>query len=376
LETKTWRELAKWHNMSLFKPYFTWSATRYALTQAPETWAAHAIPWRKEKAEAFAGAHDKNVAIFMDEASAIDDIIWDNAEGAMTTPGSLLVAFGNGTRATGRFKETFPPGRFAHRWHNYHIDSRLAKMADADQIDQWIADYGEDSDFVRVRVRGEFPRAASTQFIGEDILRDAQARHGDALPTDPIILGVDCARFGDDASVLLTRQGGRILQKRVFREMPADEFQGHILAAIRTDHVDMAFIDADGLGGPIADNVRALGYREKVFDVQGGKKATDSRAYANKRAECWVRMKAWLSDRGHIPADYRQLQAELSGIEYGYDNLGRVQMERKEDMKKRGLSSPDEADALAYTFAEFVAPKHTSTRFGARGRERSGTWMG
>src|SRR5207342_2270793 len=129
-----------------------------------------AVPWRADRPEAFAGTHEQHVLILMDEASAIADLIWETTEGAMTTPGALWLAFGNPTRSSGRFKECFAGGRFAHRWQTTQVDSRTAKMADQAQIEQWLTDYGEDSDFVRVRVKGLFPRQAVGQFIGEDLI--------------------------------------------------------------------------------------------------------------------------------------------------------------------------------------------------------------
>ncbi len=168
LETKTWRELAKWNKKARDGHLFKWTATRFSREGHHETWFAAAIPWSKEKSEAFAGTHEAHVLFLFDEASIIDDIIWEVAEGAMTTPGTLWVAFGNPTQNTGRFRECF--GKFRHRWITRQIDSRSAKMVNQAQVQQWIEDYGEDSDFVRVRVKGWFPRASVAQFIPSDVV--------------------------------------------------------------------------------------------------------------------------------------------------------------------------------------------------------------
>jgi len=134
LDTKTWRELAKWHQRSVHRAWFAWTATRFYHQDHPATWFASAIPWSATNAEAFAGTHETDVLLLFDEASAIDDLIWETAEGAMTTPGALWLAFGNPTRNTGRFKECFPGGRFAHRWHALQVDSRSGKLANQAQI--------------------------------------------------------------------------------------------------------------------------------------------------------------------------------------------------------------------------------------------------
>jgi hypothetical protein len=174
LRSKTWRELAKWHKLAINRDWFKWTATRLYNVEAPEQWFASAIPWSANNPESFAGTHEKHVLVIFDEASQIDNIIWETTEGAMTTPGAVWIAFGNPTRNTGRFAECW--GRFKHRWKQWQVDSRTAKKANRAQLDQWVQDYGEDSDFVRVRVRGMFPRAGSVQFIPNDLVRNAMQR--------------------------------------------------------------------------------------------------------------------------------------------------------------------------------------------------------
>lgn len=382
LLTKTWRELAKWHNLSLFKPWFEWTKTGYFKTGAEDSWFAAAIPWNERKPEAFQGAHDKYVLILEDEASAIPDVIHDTIEGSMTTPQALWLKFGNPTRNTGRFKEIFPGGRFAHRWWTRQIDSRTCKKADQAQIAQWIADYGEDSDFVRVRVKGQFPRAGSMQFIGEHVITLAQERELVEDDSAATVIGVDVARYGDDRTVILVRQGGAILAKRVYRELGTVQVAGFVVEAIREFQAHATFIDTVGIGAGVYDQVVSLGHKN-VHEVQSGAQAQDHLHYANKRAEMWDRLKAWLETRGCLDVADRGLPPELTGIEYGYDVRGRLQLEKKDDMKKRGLASPDEADALAFTFAEHVAPVKRPPRpepHGGLWQSGTGThrlsWMG
>jgi hypothetical protein len=355
LLTKTWRELAKWHNLSLFQSWFAWTKTGYFKRGAEESWFAAAIPWNENKAEAFQGAHDKYVLILEDEASAIPDTIHDTIEGSMTTPQALWLKFGNPTRNTGRFKEIFAGGRFAHRWWTRQIDSRTCKKADQAQIAQWIADYGDDSDFVRVRVKGIFPRAGSTQFIGDDLIQRAKDRERVVDATAPVVMGVDVARFGDDRSVIVVRKGPQLLHKRGYREKSTVDVAGYVVEGMGAYKPQAVFIDTDGVGGGVYDIVVSLGY-EKVHEVHSGAVARDTMHYANKRAEMWAGVKAWLEHRGQLSADDTEVIGELTGIEYGYDLKGRLQMEQKKDMKARGLASPDEADALVMTFAAVVAP--------------------
>jgi hypothetical protein len=365
LRTKTWPEVIKWLALAINKHWFRATATAaYSVDPAHERlWRADAIPWSEENTEAFAGLHNKGrrVILIFDEASAIADKIWEVSEGALTDEDTEIVwlAFGNPTRNTGRFRECF--GRLRHRWDVAHIDSRLVEGTNKAQIEQWIADYGLDSDFCRVRVRGEFPNASSLQFISSE-LADAAAR-GDRdiswIRDEPLVMGVDVARFGDDASVLRFRRG------RDARSIPAIKLRGadtmQLAARIADEsirlRVDAIFIDGGGVGGGVVDRCRQIGL--KVTEVQFGGVADRAPigedgaiAYANKRAEIWGNLKEWLRD-GAIDDD-PELLADLTGVEYGYvlrSGRDAIQLEAKADMKRRGLASPDDGDALALTFS-------------------------
>ena len=361
LEQKTWRELAKWHKASVHADMFEWTATKFYLKKHPETWFASATAWSADRSEAFAGTHEKHVLMIFDEASLIDDSIWEVTEGAMTTPGAIWLALGNPTRNTGRFAECF--GRFRHRWSTRQIDSREAKMANRAQIEQWISDYGEDSDFVRVRVRGVFPRASSMQFVARD-MADAAARRKIAqndVRYAPVVIGVDVARFGDDASVIYVRQGLATLAVRTYREVDTITLGNLVARAEKEFGADAVFVDVVGIGAGVVDYLRRLG-RDPI-GVNAGERAEDNAQFANLRAEMWERMRGWLKAGGAIPDD-PALIADLTGPEYGFDARDRLQMEKKEDMKRRGLASPDKADALAHTFAAHVEKQdaHAATR--------------
>jgi hypothetical protein len=354
LSTKTWRELAVWHKLALNAHWFKWTATKFFHVEHPETWFTAAIPNTEQNSEAFAGLHAKHVLVIYDEASAIPDKIWEVSEGAMTTPRAMWFAFGNPTRNTGRFRDCF--GKDRHRWVTQKIDSRTCKMTNKKVLEEWVETYGEDSDFVRVRVRGEFPRAGSMQFINSDLVDGAMTRklELETYMHMPILLGVDVARFGDDKSVISVRQGRRELERRSYRELDTMEYVREISLAIREFRPAVTFVDEVGVGAGVVDRLRQLGY--EVVGVNGGTKADEPKRYYNKRAEMWGRMREWLAGASiDYDADAR---SSFIGVEYGYaDNRAegeQIRLERKEDMKKRGLSSPDEADALALTFAEHI----------------------
>ena len=351
LVQKTWRELNLWNKRAIHGHWFEWSATKFAFAEDPDTWFIAAVPWSEHNSEAFAGLHAEHVLVVFDEASAIADPIWEVVEGAMTTPGAMWVAFGNPTKNTGRFRECF--GRFRHRWNTRQIDSRTAKMANKKQLQQWVDDYGEDHDFVKVRVRGEFPSAAVTQFIPIDAVENAVAREVDENTiTSPRVMGIDVARFGDDQSVILLREGSKVSLIRRYRSLPLDQFSQHCAAAINEFQPDAVFIDGVGVGGGVVDILK--GNKFKVDDVVAGSSPLEPKKYRNLRAEMWGKMRDWIMSYAVLPDD-RELRDDLISVEYGYTDQGAIQLEKKEDLKKRGLASPDVADALAMTFARPVA---------------------
>lgn len=375
LKTKTWAELGKWHRLFIGKDMLKLTATAiFSADPAHErTWRIDMVPWSERNMEAFAGLHNKgrrSILIF-DEASAIPDTIWETAEGALTDADTQIIwaVFGNPTKNTGRFRDCF--GRFANRWKNFHVDSRTVSITNKDQFDKWLADWGEDSDFFRVRVRGVFPRAGSIQFISSDLVSEACVREIYVHLHDPLILGVDVARFGDDASVIYVRKGrdGRSVAPVVLRGVDTMTLAGRVSQMHLEYRADAVFVDGTGVGGGVVDRLRQL--QVPVWDIQFGSKsdanwgqANSGIMYANKRAEIWGSCKEWLKT-GCIAPD-PDLVAELTAPEYGFNVRNEIQLERKEDMKKRGVPSPDIADALALTFAYPVIPHALAGREGRK----------
>ncbi len=351
LETKTWRELAKWHKLAINSHWFKWTATKYYVI-GEDTWFAAAIPWSKEKPDAFQGTHDENVLIIFDEASGIPDTIWEAAGGSMSTPHSMWMVFGNPLHNTGMFRECF--GRNRHRWITKQVDSRTAKMTNKSEIQKDIDDYGEDSDFVRRKWLGIFPRTSSTQFIGNESVEIAMKR--DYKPSEynfsPITIGVDVAREGDDQSVILVRQGLKIHDIKRFRNVETQDLASHVAATEdeykRLSNIIITYVDVGNAGSGVIDRLRKI--NRAPIEINFGKNAINKRKYFNKRVEMWGLMRDWIEEGGQLPDD-KELYHDLIGPEYGFSGIEQLQLERKKDMKSRGLASPDSGDALALTFA-------------------------
>jgi hypothetical protein len=283
LSTKTWPELIKWLRLAINRHWFRATAT--SLYSADETherlWRADAIPWSETNTEAFAGLHNagKRVVMIFDEASAIHDQIWEVSEGALTDADTEVIwlVFGNPTRNTGRFRECF--GKHRHRWSCAQIDSRDVDGTNKEQIAQWIKDYGEDSDFVRVRVRGVFPRAGSMQFISSELAEAAMLEERDPPVTlqDPLVMGVDVARYGDDASVICIRRGrdARTIEWERMRGRSTMDLVALVVRLKNEYKPDAIFVDGDGLGGPVIDRLREL--KVECWDINQGQRQGRSR---------------------------------------------------------------------------------------------------
>jgi hypothetical protein len=363
LKTKTWVELAKWYRLFIARSLFRLEAT--ALFSVDEkrsrTWRTDMIPWSERNPEAFAGLHNqgRRVFVIMDEASTIPGIIWETASGFLSDAGTqrIWLAFGNPTRSTGRFREAFDEGS---AWHATRVDSREVSFSNKPQIAQWASSYGEDSDYFRIRVRGVFPRTGEREFISAALVAAARTREAEAQGFDPLVMGVDVARYGDDESVILFRKGrdARSIPMVRLRGVDTMTLASRVVELALAYRADAVFVDGSGVGGGVVDRCRQL--RLNVHDIQFGGKAdradivTQGERYANKRAEMWGSLRAWLPT-GAIEDD-KDLSDQLLAPTYGYNGRDEIQLERKSDMRARGVASPDMADALALGFAYPVVP--------------------
>lgn len=358
LETKTWAQIQKWVKLSITAHWFEINTTKLYHKEAPESWFCSAQTCREENSESFAGQHAANSTSFyiFDEASAVPDIIWDVAEGGLTDGEPMFFAFGNPTRNSGKFYECFNGQR--KRWNTRQIDSRTVKLTNKKLIAEWVEDYGENSDFVKVRVRGMFPSLSLKQFISTNDVDNGFNKHlrKDQYDFAPRIITCDPAWEGDDELVIAMRQG---LKFEVLKVMPKNDNDIHvanILAGFEDEHqADAVFVDG-GYGTGIISAGRTMGRDWQVVWFAG---ESGDPGCLNKRAEMWKKTRDWLKEGGTLPND-QQLYRELIGPETVPRLDGKIQIESKKDMKKRGLPSPNKADSLVLTFAMPVVKKPRS----------------
>lgn len=362
LRTKTVPEVRKWFRMGINAAWFDPQATSIKSCDPDhkESWRVDFIPWSEHNTEAFAGLHNKGKIILLvfDEASKIGDKVWEVAEGALTDENTIIIwlVFGNPTRNTGRFRECFR--RFRHRWVCKQIDSRTVPGTNKKKIAEWAQDHGEDSDFFKIRVRGQFPAQSAMQFIStEDVDRARRAMGGlrqDMIEFAPKIIGLDPAWTGEDTLEIYLRQGLYSKHLRTIAKNDNDIQVANILANLEDEHqADAVFVDG-GYGTGIVSAGKTLGRNWQL--VWFSEKPYDN-GYVNKRAEMWGLTKQWLKQGGAIDPHDEIIYQDLIGVETVPRLDGKILLESKEDMKTRGIPSPNRGDALALTFAHPVAKR-------------------
>lgn len=363
-----WTELAKWQQKApLLKEAFTWSVERVVSKEYPETWWASARQWAKsadasQQANTLAGIHADNVLFLVDEAGGIPDAVVAAAEAGLANADkergteALLVIAGNPTHLEGPLYRACTRER--EMWFVKEIsgdpdDPKRAKRVSIEWAREQIRKWGRESPYVLVNVFGQFPPGQSNALLGIDEVTKASTRTlaERDYTSEPKVLGIDVARFGDDRTVFFLRQGRVAFRPKVIRDADTMEVAGQAAALINKLRPDATFIDATGVGGGVVDRLRELQF--SVLGVDGANSPSDDR-FLNKRAEMWLEMAEWLRGGGIIPDD-GELISELTAPTYKFTSNGQQQLESKADLKKRGLPSPDKADALALTFSYPVA---------------------
>lgn len=312
--------------------------------------------------DALQGFHAENILFIIDEASGVFDKVFEVAKGALSTAGARVVMCGNPTQTEGYFFQSHHKNREA--WTRLHFNGEESPHVDKEFVDDMAREYGTDSDIYRVRVRGDFPKASINQLIGNDLVEAALKRtlRPEQISFAAKILGVDVAPYGDDRSAIFYRQG--LYSELLYSCNGIDdiEFAGKIVEFVKSKGIDGVFVDR-GAGSGVLSALSHLGYGYITTGVSFGGSPGAVR-YLNKRVEMWGDLKDWIVAGGAICGKDKEgdITSDLTGPQYFYSISGKLQLERKEDMKKRGLASPDLGDALALTFAFPVASRSERER--------------
>jgi len=349
-----WTEIDRWaRNMpQAFKDLLEFKSDKISLKGATDSFAV-ARTSRRENPESLAGFHSPHMLFVVEEASGVPNVIFETASGALSTPGAKIIMCGNPTRSDGYFYDAFHGDR--EKWHCITVSCEEGEYVDPKFIDEMAQKYGAESNVFKVRVLGEFPTQSDDVLLPLHLIEDAVTRDVEAGPTTPVVWGLDVARFGGDRSALAKRQGNVLIEPiKTWQNKDLMELAGIVLSEYDAVPYSMRpqaiYIDAIGLGAGLADRLRELDMPAVAVSVSETASLKDR--FNRLRDELFWAAREWFEARDcHIPDD-GTLMAELSGIRYKYLSTGKLKVESKDEMKRRGQRSPDVADAFVLSFAQ------------------------
>lgn len=346
-------ELKTWINKlpPVLRESFDVFSDRVVLKGAPESSFISARTSSTERPEALAGVHSEHVLLVVDEASAVPEQVFEAAAGSMSGHSASTILISNPTRNSGLFYKTHHD--LASDWYRMHVSCLNIPLVSADFVSQIKATYGEESNAFRIRVLGEFALADDDTLIPAELVDGAIARDVAASASEPLVFGLDVARFGSDRTALVKRKGNVVLEVKSWGGLDTMQVVGAIVNETKIDKPDEICVDTIGLGSGVADRLRELGLNVRDVNVA---ESSAMNPNANKlRDELWLSVKEWLATKSvKLPAD-EQLRHELVAPRYTFTSSGKVQVESKDSMRKRGMRSPDLADALCLSFASNAA---------------------
>jgi len=372
LEDVLWSEIAKWHRklnerIPALGEQFEWSAGAFRMKAAPNESFAVARTSRPERPEALQGFHSENILFLIDEASGVSDNVFEVAEGALSTDGAFVVMAANPTRQSGYFFDSHHKMRAT--WAALHWNGEDSPMVSRQYVENMAKKYGRQSPVFKVRVLGDFVGAADG-VISLEILEAAKVREVEVVQSAPVVWGVDVARFGDDSSCLAKRKGNHMLSPcREWWGKDTMQTAGLIKAEWDATPIEQrpAVINVDviGIGAGVVDRLKELNlpvYGINVAETEAinsdsprNEKGEPMRQYARMRDELWFKCRDWLEAKDCKILDDEETIAELSTPTYSILSNGLLKVEGKDEMKKRGVKSPNRADAWNLTFADTAA---------------------
>jgi len=328
---------------------------RVELVSAPAEAFISCRTARAETPEALAGVHSDNVLLIIDEASGVPEQVYEAAAGSMSGHNATTLMLSNPTRSSGTFFESH--NRMANSWWTRTWSCKDSPLVSHEFVDEMEMRYGPERTAYRVRALGEFPLSDDNTIIPYHLVEAAQNRDVVVSDEATVVWGLDVARFGSDATALCKRQGPIVTELRSWRGLDLMQTTGRIVAEYEalapSKRPAEILVDSIGVGSGVVDRLQELGLPVRGVNVAESPSMGDT--YMNLRSELWFKCKAWLEDRScKLPKD-DQLIAELTAIRYSFTSSGKMKAESKDEMRKRGLGSPDLADALCLTMASDAA---------------------
>lgn len=366
-----WAEVAKWRGQmnTLFSQRLLQTQDKIVVRGQERNQFAIARTSRRDQPEALQGFHAENVLFVIDEASAVEDKVFEVAEGALSSAGSRVIMCGNPTRSDGYFFRSHTTDR-AH-WNCIHMSSERSRFVDKKWSEEMALKYGKDSNVYRVRVLGEFPTQSDDTLIPIDWVTAAVGRDIDIQPAFRRIAGLDVARFGNDANGYVVRQGQVITKIAEWSHCDLMATCGRVAAAYRENkEFDAVYVDVIGMGSGVVDRLQEMGVPAFGINVAESPSGANDGRFMRLRDQLWWAVREWFSGHGcRIEPGLTlcdQLIAECSGVRYNLTSAGKTVIESKDDMKKRGMASPNLADSLCLTFAPGKEVSVVQTRARAR----------
>lgn len=321
---------------------------------------------RKENPEALAGVHASHVLIIVDEASGVDEVVYETGQGALSTKGAIAVLIGNPTKPSGFFYKT--QTSLSDLWWTRHVSCLDSSRVSEEYIASQRRTYGEDSREFAVRVLGEFPESGADAVIPRSFVESAVGRDIE-IKDNPLVWGIDPGR-GGDPSGFVSRSDNAILEVAELRFDNVMRLVGWVKtkwdALPTSKRPEQIYVDSIGLGAGVYDRLDELGL--PVMSVNVSESAAMSERYMRLRAEIWYKARSWFEAFNvHIPSNLDKLEEfveELVMVEQKVLSSGKVDIESKEQMRRRGIKSPNLADAFVITFAREGAIAAGAYHFG------------
>ena len=348
-------EIKRWFRMmpDEIAGLFEIKSERIELVAAPAESFLSVRTSRAEQPDALQGVHSTYVLLIADEASGVPEAVFEAAGGSMSGHNATTLLLGNPVRASGYFYATHTNPALSG-WKRHHVSCMDSPRVSAEYIQEMKEKYGEDSNQFRVRVLGEWPLADDDTVIPMDLIQKAILRDVAGSPVSSTVWGLDVARFGGDRSCLVKRKGNMVLERPMsWKNLDLMQLCGAVFnewdSTPEKERPVEILVDSIGLGAGVVDRLREMG--APVRGVNVSEAPALGKKYINLRAELWFKAKEWLERRDCALPNDDDLTGELAMVRYSYTNSGKMQIEGKDQIRKRGLKSPDVADAFVLTFA-------------------------